>query len=104
MKSEPAAGSIPTVVPCGSDCGTMRAELIGHFEPCMTEIYLHIYARMADDIRTHPYALNFPLTLQIVGAGVGGGDLVAPPEQGFSRIPIIGYMCLYDACGINRPF
>ena len=21
---------------------TMRAELIGHFEPCMTEIYLHI--------------------------------------------------------------
>ena len=22
--------------------GTMRAELIGHFEPCMTEIYLHI--------------------------------------------------------------
>ena len=30
--------------------GTMRAELIGHFEPCMTEIYLHI-----DYIRTHPY-------------------------------------------------
>ena len=27
---------------------TMRAELIGHFEPCMTEIYLHIDARMAD--------------------------------------------------------
>ena len=21
---------------------TMRAELIGHFKPCMTEIYLHI--------------------------------------------------------------
>ena len=34
---------------------TMRAELVGHFEPCMTEIYLHIYARMADYIRTHPY-------------------------------------------------
>ena len=33
---------------------TMRAELIGHFEPCMTEIYLHIDARMADYIRTHP--------------------------------------------------
>ena len=32
---------------------TMRAELIGNFEPCMTEIYLHIYARMADYIRTH---------------------------------------------------
>ena len=33
---------------------TMRAELIGHFKPCMTEIYLHIDARMADYIRTHP--------------------------------------------------
>ena len=33
---------------------TMRAELIGHFEACMTEIYLHIDARMADYIRTHP--------------------------------------------------
>ena len=33
---------------------TMRAELIGHFQPCMTEIYLHIDARMADYIRTHP--------------------------------------------------
>ena len=29
----------------------MRAELIGHFEPCMTDIYLHIDARMADYIR-----------------------------------------------------
>ena len=26
---------------------TMRGELIGHFEPCMTDIYLHIFARMA---------------------------------------------------------
>ena len=33
---------------------TMRAELIGHFKPCMTEIYLHIVARMADYIHTHP--------------------------------------------------
>ena len=32
----------------------MRAELIGNFEPCMTEIYLHIDARMADYIHTHP--------------------------------------------------
>ena len=40
---------------CGASAGacTMRAELIGHFEPCMTEIYLHIDARMADYIRTH---------------------------------------------------
>ena len=34
---------------------TMRAKLIGHFQPCITEIYLHIDARMADYIRTHPY-------------------------------------------------
>ena len=34
---------------------TMRAELIGHFKACMTEIYLHIDARVADYIRTHPY-------------------------------------------------
>ena len=33
----------------------MRVELIGHFQPCMTEIYLHIGARMADYIHTHPY-------------------------------------------------
>ena len=34
--------------------GTMRAKLIGHFQPCMTDIYIHIDARMADYIRTHP--------------------------------------------------
>ena len=34
---------------------SMRAELIGHFKACITEIYLHIDARMADYIRTHPY-------------------------------------------------
>ena len=33
---------------------TMRLQLIGHFEPCMTEIYLHIDARMADYMATHP--------------------------------------------------
>ena len=27
-----------------------------HVQPCMTEIYLHIDARMADYIRTHPYS------------------------------------------------
>ena len=27
---------------------TMRVKLIGHFKPCMTEIYIHIVARMAD--------------------------------------------------------
>ena len=33
---------------------TMRAGIIGHLKPCMTNIYLHIDARMADYIRTHP--------------------------------------------------
>ena len=36
---------------CMYECA-MRAELIGHFKPCMTDIYLHIDARMADYIRT----------------------------------------------------
>ena len=40
---------------CAHPRYTMRAELIGHFKPCMTEIDLHIDARMADYIRTHPY-------------------------------------------------
>ena len=35
-------------------CATMRADIIGHFKPCTTEIYLHIDARMADYIATHP--------------------------------------------------
>ena len=42
----------------------MRAELIGHFEPCMTDIYLYIYARMAYYIRTHPYLIHAPLPHQ----------------------------------------
>ena len=33
----------------------MRADIIGYFKPCMTDIYLHIDARMADYIGTHPY-------------------------------------------------
>ena len=41
-------------VPCVSQV-TMRVELIGHFKPCMTDSYLHIDARRADYIRTHPY-------------------------------------------------
>ena len=44
---------------------TMRAELIDHFEPCMTDIYLHIYARMADYIHTHPQ----PGSAEGLGAG-----------------------------------
>eukprot|EP01048_Picozoa_sp_COSAG05_P020170 COSAG05_NODE_3356_length_2127_cov_1.993261_3_plen_85_part_00 len=33
---------------------TMRVELISHFKPCMTDIYLHFDARMADYIHMHP--------------------------------------------------
>ena len=40
----------------------MRVELIGHFKPCMTEISLHIGARMADYIRTNPYSLLITAT------------------------------------------
>ena len=37
---------------------TMRADIIGHFKPCMTDIYIHIDARMAEYIRTHPYIIS----------------------------------------------
>eukprot|EP01048_Picozoa_sp_COSAG05_P032931 COSAG05_NODE_12910_length_449_cov_1.320000_2_plen_30_part_01 len=30
----------------------MRSDIIGHFKPCVTDIYIHIDARMADYIRT----------------------------------------------------
>ena len=33
----------------------MRVEIIGHFKPCMTDLYLDIDARTADYIHTHPY-------------------------------------------------
>ena len=56
----PLTGVIPCLVPLRSlyyRCAHLtlappllrvRVQLIGHFEPCMTEIYLHIVARMAD--------------------------------------------------------
>ena len=51
-----AAGLAPApATPPSADAGyTMRAELIGHFKACMAEIYLHIVARMADYMATHP--------------------------------------------------
>ena len=33
----------------------VRVQLIGLLEPCTTEIYLYIVARMADYMATHPY-------------------------------------------------
>ena len=38
----------------------VRVQLIGHLFPCMTEIYLHIVAHMADYMATHPY---YPMRL-----------------------------------------
>ena len=46
----------------------MRTELIGYFEPCMTEIYLHIDARMADYIRTHPYSPDMTVLRGLVSS------------------------------------
>ena len=37
--------------------------MIDHFKPCMTDIYLHIDARVADYIRTHPYLTAPPFNL-----------------------------------------
>ena len=34
---------------------TMRVQLIGHFQPRMTDMLLHIDARMADYMAPHPY-------------------------------------------------
>ena len=36
-------------------CIRVRVHIIGHLQPCMTEIYIHIDARMADYMDTHPY-------------------------------------------------
>ena len=40
---------------------TMRVELIGHFKACMTDIYLHIDARMAYYIRTESSSRSCPV-------------------------------------------
>ena len=44
--------------PLPAHLDTMRADIIDHFKPCMTDIYIHIDARMADYIRTHPYVMS----------------------------------------------
>ena len=71
----------------------MRAELIGHFQPCMTDMYLHIDARMADYIRTHPYRRNAattgcplhichitPMICHLEAAGPGESHLLPAPH------------------------
>ena len=54
----------------------MRADIIGHCKPCMTDIYIHIDARMADYIRTHPYIIR-----------TGRGDLHRDPVRPSRRRP-----------------
>ena len=60
---------------------TMRAKLIGHFQSCMTDIYLHIDARMADYIRTDPYVrltdVRRTLLVIVVAAGPKRGPIPA---------------------------
>ena len=51
---ESCLGALDTARFAPGKCATMRADIIGHFKPCMTDIYLHIDARMADYIHTHP--------------------------------------------------
>lgn len=58
----------------------MQAELIGLLKPCITYIYIQIFARMADYIRTHPYIRNVPeptvvslFSLSLSSSGMSGG-------------------------------
>ena len=84
----------------------MRVDLIGHFKPCMTEIYLHIDARMADYIRTHPYIFDARATEDMglrvtrvcmydawLAVGIGGQPLVHPRRGGRGRL---WYGCVYN--------
>ena len=47
------------------------------FKPCMTDIYLHIDARMADYIRTHPGSLLKLARLGCVGSFEENSKLLA---------------------------
>ena len=57
MRALPSICALPSIWKrtrmCVCEC-TMRAELSGQFQPCMTEIDLHIDARTADCSHTHP--------------------------------------------------
>ena len=82
-----------------ADVTTMRAGLIGHFEPCMTEIYLNIDARMAADyIRTQhgnvrwfaslicDLALRLPLDSMTAGLSVDSSSAWYMSYYGWVRI------------------
>ena len=72
----------------------MRVELIGHFQPCMTDIYLHIDARMADYIRTHPYVRVYR---HAVRRTVNSPDLELKPV--FST----AFSSVFHACAREKP-
>ena len=59
----------------------MRSDIIGHFKPCMTEIYLHIDARMADYIRTHPYSYTRKIVRGTGEIKMPGGRRSGHPEE-----------------------
>ena len=82
---------------------TMRAESIGHLIRCITDIYLHIVARMADYIRTHPYRYHFDqnvaawLGFYSIGAGAAGGVVVgmfADRYQRRAKVLIVSLFCI----------
>eukprot|EP01048_Picozoa_sp_COSAG05_P021269 COSAG05_NODE_3863_length_1801_cov_2.178613_3_plen_154_part_00 len=82
---------------------TMRAESIGHFQPCMTEIYLHIDARMADYIRTHPYLVR--IRSQTRRHGSFGLCWIALADRGgFTELAQIGPFQSDRSFSIQRPF
>ena len=58
-------------------------ELIDHVSPCMPEIYLHIFARMADDIATYNHAWMIFTYILVARAylPVGGRDV----DHGYAR-------------------
>ena len=69
-------------VDCGQwfECAKMQevtrlVRLIGHFEPCMTEIYLHIDARMAV-LDCRYYCAQFPLAVLTVAQEAEGWEAV----------------------------
>ena len=51
----------------------------------MTEIYLHIFARMADYIRTHPYTLQYGSTHYHDGAHISLSSPLFPPCASWHR-------------------
>ena len=61
--------------PYGNAPVRVRVHIIGHLQPCITEIYLHIFARMADYMDTPPH-------LHVARVGFGGAAHMAAAVVG----------------------